>query len=555
MGGGWVSHDPIRHKDLIWGGEFGQEGSILFAVDVDSGDIVEQYWIGAREFSVTVQPDESGKIWIYNYHGLYQPGNILQSWSPETRKVISHGFPPLSGQRFVSALWGDDDKLYLGTHPFGHLVSFDPEHDQWADHGCQAPAPIIPDQQIWCHPQFMNEEGEIICSIARTRPGHTIGYNTKTNKTRGLAQAPERPKEKANGRQIEVDIYANAYSVGGEHKTFDYQPQVATDICGLNKGTDGRIYGSTIISMHIFSFDPASRQLSDLGRVGWGSGEVYDVIGYNGKVYMGSYTGAYWGVYDPKEPWRPMSAVGGEDEQANPRTFGRLGQDMNRPFEYTVGPDACIYIACRANYGLPGGGLGSFNPATEEFRVFRDDKQSVQCITADHRYVYGGTSKSGGRGCIETTKEGKLFIFDTKSHTRLYACIPVMNAVAVTSLAISRTTGLVYGSTSTGHLFSFDVDERQIVDTWRLRSMGTPLMGVPETYGIIHLTGGSDGHIYGVSRTDVFKIDVIMKCIVYLDKPPIPDLYQIVEGAPGIFYIGARGHLLEYHLKGTPHFR
>ncbi|HCQ02622.1 MAG TPA: hypothetical protein DIT99_18905, partial [Candidatus Latescibacteria bacterium] len=79
-----------------------------------------------------------------NYHGLYQPGNILQSWSPETRKVISHGFPPLSGQRFVSALWGDDDKLYLGTHPFGHLVSFDPEHDQWADHGCQAPAPIIP---------------------------------------------------------------------------------------------------------------------------------------------------------------------------------------------------------------------------------------------------------------------------------------------------------------------------------------------------------------------------------------------------------------------------
>ena len=80
-------------------------------------------------------------------------------------------------------------------------------------------------------------------------------------------------------------------------------------------------------------------------------------------------------------------------------------------------------------------------------------------------------------------------------------------------------------------------------------------MGVPEAYGIIHLSAGSDGDIYGVTRTDVFKLDVSTDRIMYLDQPPIPDLYQIVEGAPGIFYIGARGHLLEYHLKDTPHFR
>ena len=44
--------------------------------------------------------------------------------------------------------------------------------------------------------------------------------------------------------------------------------------------------------------------------------------------------------------------------------------------------------------------------------------------------------------------------------------------------------------------------------------------------------------------------------LVYLDAPPIRDLYQIVEGPePGVFYIGARGHLLEYHVMDTPHFR
>ena len=43
--------------------------------------------------------------------------------------------------------------------------------------------------------------------------------------------------------------------------------------------------------------------------------------------------------------------------------------------------------------------------------------------------------------------------------------------------------------------------------------------------------------------------------IHYLDTPPITDLYQIVEGEAGVFYIGARGHLLEYRLQDTPHYR
>ena len=88
-----------------------------------------------------------------------------------------------------------------------------------------------------------------------------------------------------------------------------------------------------------------------------------------------------------------------------------------------------------------------------------------------------------------------------------------------------------------------------------MRSKGTPLMGVPETYGVIHLTGVADGAIYGVTRRDAFKLDVNSDRVHYLDPPPISDLYQIVEGAPGVFYLGARGHLLEYHLKDTPHYR
>src|SRR5262245_9133543 len=68
MGGGWVTHDPLREVDLLWGAEFGQEGAVLFAIDVETGEVVERHRIGAREFSA-IPREETGELWIYTYHG------------------------------------------------------------------------------------------------------------------------------------------------------------------------------------------------------------------------------------------------------------------------------------------------------------------------------------------------------------------------------------------------------------------------------------------------------------------------------------------------------
>ena len=139
--------------------------------------------------------------------------------------------------------------------------------------------------------------------------------------------------------------------VDGVEILTDYTPQVATDICGLNMGPDGKVYGCTIISMNLFSFDPDEpTSLTDLGKVGWSGGEVYDVIAAGDKVYLGSYGGGIFAEYDPSQPWRPMPETDGTADEANPRSFGPLGEDMNRPFEYVVGPDGVVYIACRSNY-------------------------------------------------------------------------------------------------------------------------------------------------------------------------------------------------------------
>ena len=98
----------------------------------------------------------------------------------------------------------------------------------------------------------------------------------------------------------------------------------------------------------------------------------------------------------------------------------------------------------------------------------------------------------------------------------MFECIPMSGAAAVTSLAVS--------SASSGELFAYDVEERQVVQRWQMRNEGTPLIGVPETYGVIYLTCCRDGDIYGVIRRDVLKLDVNTGRVHYLDPRTITDL-------------------------------
>eukprot|EP01052_Picozoa_sp_SAG31_P068860 SAG31_NODE_27667_length_422_cov_0.897833_1_plen_140_part_11 len=93
--GAWAVHDSVRDIDLLWGGEMGQEGAVLFAVDVTGckGQVVQQHKVGCREFMATVD-HSTGTLWILNTHGLRQPGLMLQSWTADTNRLTPHGFPP-----------------------------------------------------------------------------------------------------------------------------------------------------------------------------------------------------------------------------------------------------------------------------------------------------------------------------------------------------------------------------------------------------------------------------------------------------------------------------
>ena len=140
--GGWTSHgpqarsfDPIRGIELMWGCEYGQEGAVLWAADVQTGEVVEQHELGARQIGGVMNDPRTDGLFIY-------PSDFaarLLSWTPQSRTLTPLGFPPISGERFASCLLcTQTDRIWAGTYPGGRLTSYDIRDittKRWADHG------------------------------------------------------------------------------------------------------------------------------------------------------------------------------------------------------------------------------------------------------------------------------------------------------------------------------------------------------------------------------------------------------------------------------------
>lgn len=621
----WVIWDPVLKKELLWSQESSQEGAAFYALDLETGNVVEEYDIPAREVG-GVLPAQDGTLFVYTYSGLTYPGNELLRFDPRKRRVERLGLANTPRNRCVDGVIGADGNVYIGTHQQGRLFRFDVKNESWNDLGQMVPQERRSRSNIWLRNLHVLPSGKLLGAVVTSPPpivveidpgnggfrvidalksdqfklykdwilvphadgfsAHDLEYRKRhdlASKTFGQQDAnfalidadsnwgvlvrvgdtlyriaafddePQRAKSPLPlfgdiclaSQQRVVVVYHPARQFAiidmktGESRIrpIGYAGKRGTQICGLNKMGDGSIYGTNIIGMHLFRYDPKLDTTRNLGHVGWPGGEVYNVIDVAGKIYFGTYGGGYWGVYDPEQPWRPDFRTKGTADDANPRNLGQLGGDdpnaVNRPFEYVLGPGGKIYIACQANYGYSGGALVEFDPQSAAKRLFRDQKRSVQTVTSDGRYVYGGTNMYGGRGAEELASDGTLFIFDPATGKRIFEETIVPDAKAVVCLRYNPKDKRLYAATDNQMLVAFDPLERKVLRSWKIRSAGTPLAGVPEEVGMIHITPAADGNVYGVTQRDLFRLDTGKGIVEYLDAPPIPDLYQIVEGEPG----------------------
>jgi streptogramin lyase len=141
-------------------------------------------------------------------------------------------------------------------------------------------------------------------------------------------------------------------------------PRQETTIITVGAGPDGKIYGSTYETQHLYSFDPATGSMVDHGLLhNQGLGQVHAIAAADGKLFLATYTHGRMTVYDPTQPWDP-----GSDVDSNPRHLGRMGTVSYRPTDSVVGSDGRVWVSSQAGWGRLGGALVATDPQTYDMQ-------------------------------------------------------------------------------------------------------------------------------------------------------------------------------------------
>jgi hypothetical protein len=295
-----------------------------------------------------------------------------------------------------------------------------------------------------------------------------------------------------------------------------------------------------MLPLRLFVYDPEKDSLTNLGRASLWPGEVYSLGSLDGKLYLCSYPGARLSVYDPKKPLRF-----GEEEDANPRDLGPMGEELYRPRAMVAGPHGRVYIGGYPDYGLLGGAIGVYDPKKNERRVYRHiiQNQSISSLAYVEKLdlIAGGSSILGGTGTHAVEKEAKLMLWDPKEEKKIFEIAPVPGAKTILSLAVT-VEGLLYGITNNEKVFIFDPEKKQIRKIFDLGFKN------PRE---ISLQPGPDLRLYGLAEEAIFFIDPRNDQVSLVTKPPVP-IHSGMAMLGRKIYFGSDANLYEFEIPLEP---
>ena len=239
---------------------------------------------------------------------------------------------------------------------------------------------------------------------------------------------------------------------------------------------------------------------------------AYSMANMDGRMYICSYPGAMLSVYDPSRPY-----VFGKDPDSNPRELGRVDEVSYRPRSMVAGPLGRVWTASVPNYGMWGGPLSWYDPATERFGTYRDIAGEASCWMlawlSGHGLLAVGTTIDGGTGTQPRVDQATLFLWDYEAEEKVWESTLSVPATAISALAISDE-GLLYGTAAgkTGSfLFAFDPDDRHFVHTTSLPG------GRPLDHG---LQTGPEGSMYGFTTGCFFRFDPSTSALTTIHEEP-----------------------------------
>ncbi|RKY63205.1 MAG: hypothetical protein DRP99_04515 [Candidatus Latescibacterota bacterium] len=449
---------------------------------------------------------------------------------------------------------GPDGTIWIGSYGTADLTSYDPETRRFTRYG------PMDDVDMYNYP-FVDADGKVVCFI-RTTKLHVVAFDPRTGERRTVGPVVEKGRGnlelyrgkdgqlyirsdlgnfRVRGLRAEpVDVlpdpepeptlpdgtrfsFSDAWDLtyrklkltrpDGRTQVFylDYEAS-GSDIFCIHLGPDGCIYGSSVLPLHLFRYDPRDGSLTDLGRCSISAGEAYSMANFDGKMYIFSYPGARVSKYDPSRPYRF-----GE----NPRDLGRIDDISYRPRSALPGPLGRIWVASLPDYGMWGGPLSWYEPRTGRKGAYYRICGDASCYTLAHLEDQGliavGTNISGGSGTRPKVDRAVLFLWDYGREEKVWEGTLDRSVHAFNSLIVGPD-GRLYGTVKGGgppELFAFDPRSRKFTSQ-------VPLPGEPLDLG---LQVGPDGKIYGFTSSCIYRLE-----------PSTPSL-EVVVTAEGAFTV------------------
>ncbi len=559
---------------------FGQYKAPLFllAVHPDTGKIKQfngplSSEMGSWGFTI----DHENRIYLGSYYNAH-----LLRFDPKTEEWDDLGRPGGESESFICKITtAKDGKIWGGTFPSAKLFSYDPKTGVTQNYG------RMDSDQFYCYPTA-GEDGLIYCAIQFEKMDIVVFHPEIQTKTSLIPSESRKPGQVSlvkgkdekiytkfstseqwfriergeklvevpnsdvpfpqralpDGRQFSVSnhsILRIENPVTKEEKKIPLQYEAAGSyIFVVSTGPEGKIYGSSMLPLRLFVYDPFTQTHNNLGRASYANGEIYSMDSYEGKLYACSYPEARLSVYDPKKPLKF-----GDQEDSNPKDLGPIGDRQYRPRTMIAGPHGRVYIGSYPDYGHLGGAISVYDPEKNQRRVYRHivQNQSIASLAYIEKFdlIAGGSSIRGGTGTHAIEKNAKLILWDPKEEKKVFEMIPIPEAKTILSLAVT-VDGMLYGITDNEKVFVFDSERREVKKVFDL--------GFKEPREI-SLQLGPDLRLYGLAREAIFFIDPRNDQVSLVAHPSVPISSGMAILGQKI-YFGSGANLYEFEIPVIP---
>lgn len=334
------------------------------------------------------------------------------------------------------------------------------------------------------------------------------------------------------GLRIQSYIYVNFKNPNAKYQVTPVDG-LGQNVLWLRSAPDGQIFGGPQLGQTMFSYNPKTHELKSYNQVIDQGGEIYYGIPYRGKIYTISYIEATLAVYDPERPWNQ-----GNSPESNPREILHIPQQQYRPVGgIHQGPGNQLYIGTQPDYGLIGGALSAFDPATGKIRVYRNliPNEEVGAVATDDRFVYCATDPSGGGGSKAVATGSHFFVWDPVNHKIVFDHTFSTNRNFGSIAAADGHAYFVVGN----KLMDYNRETNSLSTSYTFsKARWTPLES---------LQAAKDGTLWGILGGELAHINPSKHQVKFFDQTAGQGTFGLTIGADGTIYFGSKTDVWIYH--------